>query len=96
MKHLILLSSFLFLFSCNEKPCENAEKGTFKDMTGLDGCGIMIELNDGKRLEFVNLDDFDITPEDGKKIWVTYEPYAGGSICMAGDLVKLTCISERD
>lgn len=95
MKYLIVLGSLLFLFSCNKGPCENAEKAKFKDMTGFDGCGMMIELQDGKRLEPVNLGDYELQPEDGKKIWVEYELFNGASICMSGDIVKITCISER-
>lgn len=64
-------------------------------MTGLDGCGMMIELLDGKRLEYTNINDFEIAPENGKKIWVKYETHQGGSVCMAGEMVKITCISER-
>lgn len=95
MKLLPILLGLMLIASCEKEPCENAQKATFKDMTGLDGCGMMIELEDGKRLEYINLNDFEITPEDGKQIWVTYENYDGMSICMAGQMVKITCIAER-
>jgi hypothetical protein len=57
MKKLILLaiSTVLFL-SCNEGyspsvPCTQSVEATVRDLTGLDGCGFVFELNDGTRLE---------------------------------------------
>jgi hypothetical protein len=95
--HFILpLLAILFLFSCKKGDCEDAEKATFKDATGTDGCGMLIELSDGKLLEPQNLNEFDITVEDGNKIWVSYHlAESGGTICMVGDVVVIDCISER-
>lgn len=84
------------LFACEKSDCTDAVKAKFKDMTGLDGCGMMIELNNGGRLEPINLEDFSIVPEDGMKIWVNYHATQGGSICMAGELVEIDCIVERE
>jgi hypothetical protein len=85
----------LILSSCQKSDCINSEKAVLKDLTGLDGCGIVIELANGTRLEPVNLSEFPIIPEDGKKIWVKYHITAGGSICMVGDMVEIDCILER-
>ena len=89
---LVLLAA---LSSCQKGGCKEAVKAEFKDLTGLDGCGIVIQLSDGSYIEPQNLSDFSITPEDGKKIWVQYHSTQGGSICMVGDIVKIDCISER-
>lgn len=98
MRKIIFPLTFLLIFlpSCRKKDCIGAEKATFKDLTGLDGCGYVIELENGKRLEPVNLSEFSITPVNGSKIWVKYHLFEGGSICMVGDLVEVDCISERD
>ena len=58
------------------------------DMRGLDGCRFLLELENGKRLQAINL-----SPEHqktGLKLRITYkmaEGYMG--ICMAGDMVEL-------
>jgi hypothetical protein len=81
---------------------------TIKDLTGLDGCGFVFELEDGTRLEPVKifmcgtppitkdntdpLHNFELV--DGKKVFIDYEAIQGASICMAGQTVRITCISE--
>lgn len=56
----------------------------------LDGCGYLLQLDSGKKLEAQNL------AEEFKKeklvLWIKYEPAGGNvaSICMAGDIVRLT------
>lgn len=86
--------TMLFIGSCQKNACCKGEKAIFKDLHGLDGCGYVIELDNGKRLEPVNMKDFSITPENGKKIWVKYHKTSGGSVCMVGEIVKIDCISE--
>lgn len=95
-KTLYTFALILLITSCKKGNCIQAVKAEFKDLTGLDGCGIVIELSDGKKLEPTNLNEFSITPEDGKKIWVSYHSVEGGSICMVGDIVEINCISERE
>jgi hypothetical protein len=64
-------------------------------MTGLDGCGMVIELENGDKLEPTNLSNFEIDVEDGKKIWVEYHGVWMASICMVGEVVEVDCIGER-
>jgi hypothetical protein len=70
------------------------KKGTIVDMTGLDGCGFMIKLENGKTLEPNQLD-----AQFKKKnlpVWVKYSiPKSVFSICMAGQLINLTAIENR-
>jgi hypothetical protein len=112
MKHLILL---LFLstlvISCKQDldtPCSAI--AVVRDLTGLDGCGYLFELEDGTRLIPVvqfycgtppipkemkedPLYNFDYV--DGKKVSISYEQvHAQANICMAGTMVKITCLSE--
>lgn len=86
----------LFIASCKKSDCEDAIKATFVDKTGLDGCGMVIEIDDDEYLEPTNLDELDITPKDGMKIWVSYSAdTSSSSICMIGDIVEVECIEER-
>ncbi|MCB9034571.1 MAG: hypothetical protein H6553_12090 [Chitinophagales bacterium] len=94
---ILLFSCVLLFSSCNKakKECPGAKKATLKDFTGFDGCTWIIQLEDGTYLEPKNLDKFNITLEDNKKVWIRYETQMGASICMVGDIVNLLCITER-
>ena len=87
----------LTIYSCNkESDCENSHDAKLVNMTGLDGCSWMIELNNGTKLEPTNLNDFNINLQENQKIWVVYYPAAqSASICMHGEIVTIDCISER-
>lgn len=68
--------------------------GTVKDYAGLDGCGLLIELKNGDKLEPMEVvDDFKL--KDGQNIAFDYEEVEDmASICMAGKIVRITCIKE--
>ena len=115
-KLLLLVLAIVFLISCNQdditldkSKCDGTE-ATVRNLTGLDGCGYVFELNDGTRLEPVRL-FFCGTPPlpkevtedalynfqfvDGKKVRIGYEEATSSvSICMVGKMVKITCIEE--
>ncbi len=98
MKNLIVV--FLIAFaSCTTDTCNcgnDAVKATIEDFTGLDGCGWVLVLEDGTNLEPTNLNSQQVAPADGKKVWVTYtKAQNAASICMVGDMVEITCMSER-
>ena len=99
MKNILTIASFAVLaIGCNkseDSPCETGEKATIIDLTGLDGCGFVIELENGDRIEPTNLEDFDVPIEDGQKVWVEYHTVEAASICMVGDIVAIDCLSER-
>jgi hypothetical protein len=98
-KNLILPFALLIItiHSCNKQSeCENSHSAKLVNMTGLDGCSWMIELNNGTKLEPTNLNDFSIDLEERKKIWVVYHTSAQMvSICMTGEIVTIDCISAR-
>ncbi|MBN2609975.1 MAG: PKD domain-containing protein [Bacteroidales bacterium] len=72
--------------------CEHT--GTVKDYTGLDGCGYLIELDNGTRLEPILIDTSFIF-RDNQRVKVSYvERYDLASICMAGTIAEITCIEE--
>ncbi len=96
MKVFFLLTFVLLIFSaCERTSCENAQAATIEDYTGLDGCGLVIKLQNGEVLEPTNLNDFNISPTDGMKVWVKYHEVSGGSICMVGPIVEIDCITKR-
>lgn len=93
---LVLILGLGTLTSCDkDTDCSNAVKAEFKDLTGLDGCGMVIELANGDRLEPTNLANFEIEVVDSRKIWVEYHVVDGASICMVGEIVEIVCIGKR-
>ena len=101
MKRLKLLlglaiATTLLFTSCDKNSiCPDSKKATLTDMTGLDGCGMMITLNDDSRLDPINLGDFDINIEDGQKVWISYTVTPMNNICMSGESITIECITER-
>ncbi|AYA35952.1 hypothetical protein D3Y59_02120 [Hymenobacter oligotrophus] len=85
-------------FTCdkeNPEPtnCEDCTTlATVRDLKGLDGCGYVLELPDGKRLEPSGKLWQDLAKQDGAKVKVSYEPEPRASICMVGETVKVTCL----
>ncbi len=60
----------------------------------IDGCLWMIQLEDGKMLEPVNLkDEF---KKEGLKVWIQYKHYENYSFCMAGEMVTVTAMEIRE
>ena len=72
--------------------------GVLKNLTGLDGCGWVIQLAENgttKKLEPINLGDFNVPLVDGKKVEFSYQKTGSPSICMVGDVVKLTSLKDN-
>lgn len=96
---VLLLSLILLTWSCantknNTSNCVNSVKGTLVNKTGLDGCGWMIALNDGKTVNPTNLNSFDIKLIDNTKIKFSYiEKNDLFDTCMAGKIVEITCVT---
>ncbi len=96
MRIILFALSILLLVSCNRSTCDNAQAATIEDYTGLDGCGLVIKLQNGTVLEPTNLNSFNITPTDGMKVWVKYHELSGmASICMVGPIVEIDCLAKR-
>ncbi|GAA4369442.1 hypothetical protein GCM10023185_43030 [Hymenobacter saemangeumensis] len=74
------------------EPFDCAMLVTVRDLTGLDGCGKVLVLADGTRLEPTGAVWTNFPSADGQRVLVGYRPVAGGSICMVGQLVEVTCI----
>ncbi len=91
----LLLLAIIFIGCQDDESVNECPNGTLVNATGLDGCGWMIELLDGTRLEPTNLEDFDITVVDDLLVCVAYVEVTDlASICGAGIIVEITSISE--
>ena len=92
--HLFLL--LLFLTGCS-KSNSGMLKGKLHDYTGLDGCGMLIDLDNGTTLEPTNLSNFqdNVNLVDGQKVWVKYHEISAGSICMVGKVVEIAELENR-
>lgn len=113
MKNIILIATILLAACQKETAVSKAgcnTLATVRDLRGLDGCGFVFELADGKKLEPLRLFYCDTPPvpeeqlkdplmnfefADGKLVKIGYEVMENeASICMAGPVVKITCIEE--
>lgn len=68
---------------------------TVRNLTGLDGCGYVLELDNGQRLEPHGTLWQSFAKHNGDRVTIGYELEPAFSICMVGDGVKLTCIEPR-
>jgi hypothetical protein len=97
MRFLTFFLLFLLIFSCKtNRKAEGAgcsTIGTVKDYAGLDGCGLLIELENGDKLLPAKVKD-DFLLKDGQKIRFDYMVLPDmGSVCMAEKaIVEVTCI----
>ena len=98
---LILGTLFIALISftsCKKNNgCSKSEKAWVRDFSETDTCGIVFQLEDGTKLEPVNLAEFStMTFEEGDLIWLSYKDASGASTCGIGDIVEIRCVSERE
>lgn len=92
-----------------KRDCHANTPATIKDLTGLDGCGFVFELEDGTRLEPIRTFRCGTPPiteeqlydplqnfvfQDGKKVFIEYVNTQAVSVCMVGQTVIITCIKE--
>lgn len=91
---LTLLVLIIMAIGCNtgNEIIDDTTSAHLRNYTGLDGCGWVIELTDGTKLEPINLDEFNFTPTDGMAIEITYTEMPLASICMVGQTVELITI----
>jgi len=90
--------------------CDTSVLATVRDLTGLDGCGFVFELADGTKLqpqllffcgtpplpkEVTENPLYNFEWVDGKQVRIAYEVIPdGANICMAGQIVRITCLEE--
>jgi hypothetical protein len=78
----------LCFVSCKKTADNNEVYGVVRDMTGLDGCTIMIVLDGGQKLEIKSLPAGSTLIKD-RRVAIKYKVVAGFSICMAGDIAEI-------
>ncbi len=68
--------------------------GTVLDYSGLDACGLVIQLDEGPILEPVEIvPDFVLRP--GQRVMLSFTELSNfASACMAGKIVRIDCIQE--
>lgn len=98
---LIIISLITFSFTActptkdvvlSKKTCNTT--GVVKDFTGkLDGCTILIALENGNSLLPVEYSVEIPELKDNQKISFSYEEVEAMTVCMAGKTVKITCLT---
>ncbi len=64
------------------------------DQSEVDGCGLLLQLTDGKKLLPMNGAQYGL--KKGEKLMVSYRTESAASICMLEDeIVSLTCVSRK-
>lgn len=105
MKKIIFFSLFVALFSCktNKNSVSNNDKncttiGTVKDFSGLDGCGLLIVLENGDKLNPAKISSPDFKLKAGQKIKFGYQemPDMMGTCMSEKAIVEVTCIEEMN
>jgi hypothetical protein len=114
MRLLALVIIVFAVSACDEDKlqvsCNEGVAAIVRDLTGLDGCGFVFELEDGTRLEPYMIGYCGTPPlpkevtenplynfewVDGKEVIIGFEEVEdAASICMAGPIVKITCLQE--
>jgi hypothetical protein len=98
MKKYFFFAIILFM-ACNTSrnvDCRDGTIFTLKDFSGLDGCTWILENSNGDRLEAVNLNDYLDDFKAGDQYVINYQEAPDmASICMAGTLVKITCLKRK-
>lgn len=96
----LLLSLFQSACGTGKHGANNGQctqTGTVKDFAGLDGCGILIILENGQKLLPISLPDENVALKDGQKIRLDFKEAEAMSICMAEDMmVEITCLEVLD
>lgn len=93
--------AYLFLILLLLTACSKSNSGMLKgklhDYTGLDGCGMLIDLDNGATLEPTNLSNFqdNVNLVNGQKVWVKYHDISAGSICMVGEVAEIDELENR-
>ncbi len=107
-----LLLTAILLFNCSDEDVYEplcATPATVRDLSGLDGCGFIFELENGEILiplligycgtpplppEIKEDPLYNFNWEDGKRVMIDYHIEDMPNICMAGQIAKITCISN--
>ena len=96
-KHAALFVLGFLLVGCTAHSDSDGGNSTLRNYTGLDGCGWVIELDEGDVLEPINLGEFIDNPATDMRLLIEYtEESEYVSICMVGQIVRLTACGLVD
>lgn len=106
MKRIVLVSIIALTIACHKKttPALAQSDNELRNLkyipakvvlqTGLDGCGYLLALDDGKMLEAINLSD--TLKKNDLKLWIKYHPEKNAmSVCMSGMVVRIDDVKPR-
>jgi hypothetical protein len=86
-RFFLLLLIVLAIVSCS-KTNEIETTGIVNDYTGLDGCGMLIDLDAGGTLEPISIPS-NVTLIANRKVKIRYVIESRASNCMAGSTAKI-------
>ena len=94
MKKICLLPLCLLFFACHNPSLGSKEfKGVVTDLTGLDGCGMIIYLDNGTNLQPAELPQGFVLQKN-KRVKLRYILLKDRmSTCMRGSMAKITSIN---
>ena len=93
---LLSLCLLLSLTACDQKDLAGPEcstPATVRDFTRLSGCGSVLELRNGQRLEPWGERWVEFPKVDGQRMTVTYREAPAASSCLAGKVTEVDCIT---
>jgi hypothetical protein len=100
-RHFRVIWGFAFILalaSCHSsrKTTKDFEGMTFvtvRDFRNLDGCGFLLEQNDGKFLQPLNLDT--TFQHEGMILGITFKTSKNPTICMKGTPIELLMVRAK-
>ncbi|MBJ6110828.1 hypothetical protein JAO73_17530 [Hymenobacter sp. BT523] len=69
---------------------------TVRDLSGLDGCGKVLELANGQRLEPHGAAWSTFSSTNGQRVLIGFTPTQAASVCMVGQPVDIICIQSAN
>ncbi len=89
---IVFVMLALLASKCGDTKCDVFAR--VSDQSGLDGCGLLFELEDDSLLLPANLESFDINLEEGDTVAISYEIIPDAmSVCMRENAtITLTCL----
>ncbi|RBL91260.1 hypothetical protein [Chitinophaga flava] len=97
MKTVRLLTVLIIFAACKTSPPISTCRytGEVKDMSGIDGCGLVITMKDGTTLQPVEFANPGFTLKAGQTVRFDFmELKDRPSNCMGGRVVRIECIQE--
>lgn len=92
MASIGLFAALFIAFSVATECCECATPANIRDLGGQAGCGLVLELPTGERLEPSGPLWLRFDKANGRRVRIGYRPLPAVSECLVGQPVELTCI----